>query len=619
MVYMAADNSLAPEGRADLQQMAAAGVNPEVQVVVQAEFSPTQFAQAGLTPASVDRTNYNTFRYVMDGSVSGPPNHVLFGPATDIGNVNMTDPAQLRAFVQWAEQTAPSLHTVLVLWNHGNQSQGLIEDDTSAPNILMSMSQLTSALSGLPTFDVIDFQMCLMAGYEPLSAVRGLTQTAVASEQEELVTLDGTLGWNFTRFLQVLYNGPTASATSIAVGLANAFDAGYVGQSSWGTISAFNMSGFAAVDGAVSQLANSLANTSAANVAGVSTASASAQRYGLPWIVDLVDLSDSLRAHVSDPSVTSAAAAVRQAITSPSFLLANHVHSGSADVNNVITYDDVSRSHGLQIVMPAGAATAMPNGGQGSLLDYQQQFASTAWNSFLQRWAPLVQGLRPFVDVGINTTTVWEAWDSAFVSRGNMEMLLLEPDGTLYGPILGTVSVSGDFSADARDANTYYEGWASHRFVESGTFYFLAWLVSDPSNYQPLVNVAYQQGTEPVVQLYHPGTYPQLSMQRSFRQDPTPTNARILGNYYTDLQVVSTWTTGSGSLVDAVASMPAAGGGSASIRASAPVLSVGQINTLRRVLTQGVPAQLRSPGLDPEAIRRSIQQVLANAPGRVPR
>ena len=114
--------------------------------------------------------------------------------------------------------------------------------------------------------------MCLMAGYEPLSAAHNLTQTVVASEEEVLATLDGSLGWNFTRFLQVLYNNSTAPATGIATGLANAFDAGYTASTpNWETISAVNMNGFSAVDAAVSQLANALANTSTPNVSAVAT------------------------------------------------------------------------------------------------------------------------------------------------------------------------------------------------------------------------------------------------------------------------------------------------------------------------------------------------------------
>src|SRR5712671_5691230 len=53
LVYMAADNNLAQSGIVDIDEMEAAGSNPEVQVVIQAEFNPTGFSTAGLTPGAV--------------------------------------------------------------------------------------------------------------------------------------------------------------------------------------------------------------------------------------------------------------------------------------------------------------------------------------------------------------------------------------------------------------------------------------------------------------------------------------------------------------------------------------------------------------------------------------
>jgi hypothetical protein len=379
MVYMAADNSLAYFGALNLQQMANAGVNPEVQVVVQAEFNPAAFAQSGLTPASVDRPNYDTFRYVMDGSVTRPPNNVLIGPATDIGNVNMTDPAALRSFVQWAEQTAPSEHTVLVLWNHGGDQTGLIEDQTSAPGAFMTLPQLTTALTGLPQFDVIYFEMCLMGGYEPLSAVQGLTQAVVASEDEEYVA-----GWNFTTFLSAMYANTTAPATTVATALANAFDAGYATNGFSETIAAYNMSGYSAVNTAVGQLGTALGASTSATPAAIATVTTRVQRYtGSTYIADLVNVADSLAARFADPAITTAAAAVRQAVTSSSFLLTSHYRNGTQVYQN-----NEARSHGLTIVMPATAPYALPSTGPSGLTAYQQAFASLPWTSFLSRYVP---------------------------------------------------------------------------------------------------------------------------------------------------------------------------------------------------------------------------------------
>ena len=596
MIYMAADNSLAYFGALNLQQMANAGVNPEVQVVVQAEFNPAAFAQNGLTPAIVDRPNYNTFRYVMDGSVSRPPNNVLIGPATDIGNVNMTDPATLRSFVQWAESAAPSQHTVLVLWNHGGDQTGLIQDLTSAGSSAMSLPQLTTALTGLPQFDVIYFEMCLMGGYEPLSAVRGLTQTAVASEDEEYVA-----GWNFTTFLQTMYANTTSPATTVASALATAFDGGYVGLGLSETVSAYNMSGLPAVDAALGQLATALNASSTATPAAVASATSRVQRYGYAWVADLVDVADTLRVHFSDPAIVAAANSVRQAITSSSFLLANYQRTGTQ-----LYQRNEARSRGLTIVMPSTAPYALPSTGPAGLATYQQQFSASPWTPFLTRYVAGVAS-QPFVNVGVNQLTVWQIWNPSVVGKSWIEMLLLEPDGTLSGPALGSISPSGVFSADAVVTNTYYEGWGSWPIVENGRFYFLAWLVTDAANQKPLINVAYQQGTGAATSLYGPGTanpnYPQLSLATSFRNDANALASNsvmqnAIAGLYTDLKVVALWNTApsSASSAQLLARAPALSSGPIE---SAPRITAAQLETLQRLVRDGriAPSGITAPDL----------------------
>lgn len=532
MVYMAADNSLAQFGAVNLAQMTAAGVNAEVQVVVQAEFNPEAFAQAGLTPANVDRPNYDTFRYVMDGSVTAPPNHVLIGPTTDIGNVNMTDPAVLHAFVQWAEQTAPAEHTVLVLWNHGGDATGLIEDATSAPYTLMTLSQLATGLTGFPKFDVLYFEMCLMGGYEPLRTVQPFATTAVASEDEEYVN-----GWNFQRLLQTLYANPTANAPTSATNLANAFDASYATLGLSETIAAYNLTAFGPVDAAVSQLGTALSATTAVSATGLASATDSVQRYGFGWVTDAVDLADSLRAHVADPAVTAAATAVRQAVTNPQFLLTSHYRTGTA-----FGQRDESRSHGLTLIMPGLGTDAMPSTGTASMASYAQEISGTPWSTFLQQYTAALTA-QPYVDVGASPLTMFLVWDTAFVHRGWLEMLMYEPDGTLYSPVFGSLSPSGQFSADAQISQTYYEGWASNQIVEAGTYYYLAWLVSDSTNFQPYVDIQYRYGANTLTSLYTPTTYPRLSFQTSYFADPSPTWAKLSSGAYSDLKVVATWTT----------------------------------------------------------------------------
>lgn len=599
MVYMAADNTLAPYGALNLYQMAAAGVNPEVQVVVQAEFNPEAFAEQGWTPTVVDRPNFDTFRYVMNGTTVSSPNHVFLGPTTDIGNVNMTDPATLRAFVQYAEQVAPSEHTVLVLWNHGGDEVGLIEDATSAPGTAMTLSQLTSALTGLPPVDVLYFEMCLMGGYEPLLAVHNLAQTAVASEDAEYVA-----GWNFTSLLQALYADPTVGATTAATRLADAFDAAYASLGFSETIAAYNLAGFPAVDAAVSQLASALGKSPSVTASGLGSSVARVQRYDdMPWIADLVDLTDTLRARYSDSSIVAAAVAVRSAVTAPSFLLTSHYRSGTAYYQ-----PNEARSHGLTIVMPAIAPYSMPSEGTGSVADYQQQFPSAAWGTFLQDYSSGLQ-TEQFTNIGAKPLTIYQVWDTVFAKEGWLEMLLVEPDGGLYSPIFGSLSPSGQFSADAQLTKAYYEGWASNQYVETGTYYYLAWLVADPENYQPGVDIQYRLGDAALTSLYSPGPYPRLSLQTSFRNDPNFSLANALNGAYSDLRWIATWTTTSASGDVAELGLPGL-----IDQTHVPQITAQQIAALRRIASELLPPKARAGVKNPVPLHQNTPRPLIPTP-----
>jgi hypothetical protein len=174
MVYLAGDNNVAVNGIFDIDEMEAAGIDPKVQVVVQGELSPAQLAQYSCGAECFHRPNFNTFRYWVTGAgtESNGPN----GDAEDIGNVNMTDQAQLRAFINWGKQTYPAKKFMVVLWNHGGGDLGLLQDETSPGSSLMSLDGLKAGLTGVGPIDVVDFDMCLIGGYETWAKLDGLTQ-----------------------------------------------------------------------------------------------------------------------------------------------------------------------------------------------------------------------------------------------------------------------------------------------------------------------------------------------------------------------------------------------------------------------------------------------------------
>ncbi len=237
--------------------------------------------------------------------------------------------------------------------------------------------------------------------------------------------------------------------------------------------------------------------------------------------------------------------------------------------------------------MPAaGSDNSLQSSGIASMAAYQQQFPGTTWNTYLQHYTASLQ-TQAFINIGTTLLTLWQVWDTVFSKRGQLEMLLLEPDGTLSGPVIGSLSPSGVFSAGAQATGANYEGWASHEYVEAGKFYFLAWLVSDPTNYQPLVNVAYRYGNVALTSLYQVGTYPRMSFQHSFFADLNPTSADLLNSVYSDLKPVATWT-------------PTAANEMASLRGnpgadpSMLVITAAQIAALKKLVAGGATLRMQN-------------------------
>lgn len=379
MVYMAADNSLAVQGVLDLDEMEDAGVDPKVNVVVQAEFNPDVLSQYQCDASCFNRPNFNTFRYSIEqagGSVKNGPDR---GPVQDIGNADMTNQATLANFIQWAKQNHPANHYLLVLWNHGGGYAGLLQDQTSAGSGLMSLAQLKTALNGAGQLDVIDFDMCLMAGYETLSKLVGLTAFAVRSE--EVVPGEGS---PYTSIIDAIQAAPTMSPQTLAGTLVDRFNASYQGSKASTTKSAYDMAGFTNFDMALSALAGDLQTGLAGGLgATISQAAAVSQKFSYSELTDVVSFLDSLNVRVAgQTALQQKIAAVRDRALSPSFRLVSRARNGSGSGQQAAS--DVARATGLHLVLPSGVGSDNFNAsGPQSLAAYQALYPGNAWTSFL--------------------------------------------------------------------------------------------------------------------------------------------------------------------------------------------------------------------------------------------
>ena len=148
------------------------------------------------------------------------------------------------------------------------------------------------------TLDVVDFDMCLMAGYETLQKIQGIAKTAVFSEE-----LAPGPGNPYDKILGQWYAQPTMTAQQVATTFVEQFHASYLGTRSSTTLSAFDMSGFSAFESALNALATSLRVNIAAYRQTLAAFLPVSQRYAYSQLADLGDVLDSLNSRVGDERV----------------------------------------------------------------------------------------------------------------------------------------------------------------------------------------------------------------------------------------------------------------------------------------------------------------------------
>lgn len=545
-VYMAADNNLAMPGVRDIEEMEAASRNPEIQVIVQAEFNAEALAKYGCAgPFCIGLSSFNTFRYVL-GTASTPKTGPD-GVVTSIGNRNMADPAQLTEFIQWARATAPAERIVLVPWNHGGGYTGLLADETSSPGVLMGMTQFRSALqaAGGPPIDVIDFDMCLMASYETLTSLQGLARYAVFSQE-----VTPGAGNDYTRLLNRLQSVDLEDASAVAASIADAFYVSFETERTLTTISAYDLAALGALDRTLSTLASDLKSDLATFGPFVAQAGSNTLRFTMPELTDLVNFAESLLVRVSDPVIRDDLAAVRFAATAPSFRLRNRFRNGT--VPGLGTTRNVSRASGLHFLLPdVTSAATMRAVGPGSLGSYLSTYGSTGWGQFLAAYLAS-SAVADVTDLGTQRLETYLFWtDNAQAAGVDIDLWVLEPDGTVASPYFGSVSPNGTLTNDSFQSGFPVEGYLTNRFVMNGTYVWYALLVDDPQTVLPFVNFAFRYGADAFASIYGAGPFPRLSGAQSVLADPDPTFGEANVGAYSDFIAVANATFGPSSLVAA--------------------------------------------------------------------
>ena len=169
---------------------------------------------------------------------------------------NTGDSLNLTSFVNWAIAAAPADNYAMIAWDHGAGIFGSNydnADNVSTDNL--KISEFIAALSspGIPKFQILSFDACLMAMTEIAHATRNVGEILVTSQE-----VVGAKGYDYTTLFAPLVRNPQANALEVAAGMVNSYQASYAADTNgWNTQSAISLE-------SMSQLASSLANFTAA-------------------------------------------------------------------------------------------------------------------------------------------------------------------------------------------------------------------------------------------------------------------------------------------------------------------------------------------------------------------
>lgn len=357
MVYMSGDqsgsSSLDLAAWLDLEEMESIGSTDQVKVVVQ------------LDPYDSCTGTYRYFVTGVDKGLSYP----LY-PEDIVGSLSeqdMSDPAVLANFVNWATTNYPADHYLLVLWDHGGgwREEGIINRgimwDYTPSYSYMSMEDLADGLDSFNEhIDIIGFDACLMqmieVAYQIESWVTDAPDYMIGSEESEWF-----YGWNYDDILNHLTLSPTMSAATLGETIVDDFC--YNSGVTTATLSVINLNNFHSIADPIFS-AFQLALRNSAYQSEIATARITAQSYNAPDFKDIYDFAERIyMLGVYDCQVEADA-------------VMNFVDNGVAYEGWVGL--DVANSHGLSIYLPDTAA------------EYDSAYSTllfplaTGWGLFLQ-------------------------------------------------------------------------------------------------------------------------------------------------------------------------------------------------------------------------------------------
>ncbi|QDU95870.1 clostripain-related cysteine peptidase [Lignipirellula cremea] len=221
IIYFDADNNLEKEALKDMEEIEAWLPESGIDVITLIDRSD-RYDQS-----HDDWTEARMFHMQRDTNLS-----VLASPViADLGEVNMSDPEVLEAFVAAALRKYPARRHAVVLWDHGDGWSGLLSDDQApgadANGNMLNLPDTAGALrnalrqADVPRLDLLGFDMCLMGQLETAVEFAGTADYLISS-----AAVAPGEGWPYRQILPLFVKG-TLGSRRIAVEIVGAYGQQY--------------------------------------------------------------------------------------------------------------------------------------------------------------------------------------------------------------------------------------------------------------------------------------------------------------------------------------------------------------------------------------------------------
>ena len=312
MVYMAADNNLEGAGIEDFIEMAVAGSDSNLNIVVQFDRIPEYDSSYG---------DWTTTKRFLVGAGMQP---LRDQAVMDIGEANMGDPQTVIDFVNWARASYPADHYALIFWNHGggwlsdlqSRPEGVVPedfcwDDTNGGDAITS-AELYQALDattggGATPLEQVGFDACVMGMWEVDNQIKPFgTVVSVSSEDNEPWD-----GWPYETIMADLKANPGWTPAELGYDIVERYYQSYGNDQ---TQSAKDLdAAYTELNHAVDALAEVLIDYEPTYHNQYNSARTAAQDFGGAFI-DVYDFAAKLNVYITEPEINAAAGNLMAAV-----------------------------------------------------------------------------------------------------------------------------------------------------------------------------------------------------------------------------------------------------------------------------------------------------------------